>query len=184
MGVVASSKSDMVFENPPQGVHQAVCVDVVDMGMVENTIYQKTQHKIRIVWQIAEKMADGRRFIANRRFTVSLAEQSALRPFLEGWRGRPFSAEELQGFDTDALIGVNCMVQIMHNVNGDNTYANVTAAFPLVKGAQPIKPEGYIRVQDRDKPQTTQPARPTQPPKPPPSQWTTSQPISDDDVPF
>jgi hypothetical protein len=129
MGIIASANSNRDFENPPQGVHQAVCVDVVDMGDVENKQYGKIQHKCRVVFQIEAKMADGRPFIASRRFTVSLDERSALRPFLEMWRGKAFTPDELKGFELDNLIGANGMVQILHSTEGEQTYANITAVF-------------------------------------------------------
>lgn len=189
MGVIASAYGDKEFENPPQGVHQAVCVDVVDMGMVENKQYNKTQHKIRIVFQLEAKMADGRPFIASRRFTNSLAEQSALRPFLEMWRGKAFSSEELKGFDTDLLIGANAMVQILYSTEGDQTYANISAAFPLPSNTKKMVAEGYTRVKDRDGQQAKATAAPASPPRqspaqPPPASRPIPRVADDDDVPF
>ncbi len=50
------------FEPAPAGVHSAVCVDVVDLGIVEATYEGKTtkKHKIRVVWQIGEDREDVR----------------------------------------------------------------------------------------------------------------------------
>src|SRR5687767_1695386 len=126
MGITVNA-SEKKFELPPQGMHQGVCVDVVDLGMVEDPKWQKTQHKCRVVFQLASKMEDGRPYIISRRFTVSLGEKSALRPFLETWRNKAFSAEELRSFDLDTLIGANGMVQILYNDEGETTYANLNA---------------------------------------------------------
>jgi hypothetical protein len=47
------------------------------------------------------------------------------------------------------LIGVNCLINILHNVSGDRTYANVQAISPLIKGMVKIAPRDYVRVQNR-----------------------------------
>jgi hypothetical protein len=85
------------------------------------------------------------------RFTLSLHEKGRLRPLLEAWRGRRFTAEELKNFDLEKLINANCQVQLIHNMNeSGKKYANVQAIVPLGKGMERIEvdPE-YIRVCDR-----------------------------------
>lgn len=184
MPIIASAKGGGNFVNAPQGVHPAVCVDVVDMGMVKNERYGKEEHKIRIVWQIDKRMDSGSRFIANRRFTNSLSEKSHLLPFLQNWRGQSFSAAELKGFDLENLLGANAMLQIIHTEDNGQTYANVTAAFPIQPGQPKMVAENYTRVQDRDKGQGQPPRADMQPPKPHPSEWKSNQPLNDDDIPF
>lgn len=140
----------------PTGAHQAVCVDVVDLGIEVSDKYvnEKTgepnkAHKVRFVWQIAEPlMDDGRRYSISRKFTLSLNEKSALRKFLESWRGLPFTAADLsKGFDVEKLIGVNCILQVLPSEDGQ--YRNVSAVMPLTKGVPAIEAEGYVRVKDR-----------------------------------
>lgn len=137
------------YDPAPEGLHHAVCVDVVDLGMQPSPWGEKP--KVRLVWEIDlvnEKI--GKRFIASRQFGLSLSEKSHLRPFLEAWRSRKFTAEELTGFDLEVLVGVNCQLQIIHNIKDNSTYANVQAIVPPPKGVPAIRPsEGYVRVKDR-----------------------------------
>src|SRR3990167_8424522 len=68
----------------PPGLHNAVCVDVVDLGLIDSQWGEKPQIELR--WQIErENPETGKPFLVVRRFTLSLSEKSNLRPFLEGW---------------------------------------------------------------------------------------------------
>lgn len=59
-------------------------------------------------------------------YTASLAEKAVLRRDLENWRGRPFSREELAGFDLFRILGTACQLIVTHTAQGAETYANVT----------------------------------------------------------
>ncbi|GEM_PF-4521665 len=53
-----------------------------------------------------------------------------LRRDLENWRGRPFTREELRGFDLFKVLGTACQLMVTHTSQGEETYANVTAVQP------------------------------------------------------
>ena len=159
MAIIAK-ESTRVWTQAPEGLHQAVCCDVVDLGLVKTEWGEKP--KVRLVFQLALFAEDGvelynpdftevdKRFEVNRPFGLSLSEKSLLRPFLESWRGRKFTKEELEGFDLEKLIGVNCQVQIIHNITDQGkTYANIQAVVPLGRGMAKIHAQDYVRVQDR-----------------------------------
>src|SRR5689334_6354597 len=137
MAIMASAKGGQDFAPAPAGTHAAVCCDVIDLGMLEVTFGGKTksQHKVNIVWQIEELRDDGKPFNVRKRYTLSLHEKASLRKDLESWRGKAFTAEELAGFDLEALIGVGCMLNIIHKEreDGGTPWANVTAIMKLVK---------------------------------------------------
>ena len=135
----------------PEGLHQAVCVDGVDLGLVETQWGQKP--KVEIRWQLDVVNEDaGKRFDIRARYTLSLSEKANLRKQLETWRGRKFSQEELQGFDLEKLIGVNCQLQVIHNLSDEGkTYANVQAIVPHNAKLPKIAPLDYVREQDRAK---------------------------------
>jgi hypothetical protein len=148
MGIVVKDGGD--FENHPEGQYRAVCLDVVDLGMVENKQYGKTQHKIALVFHSEAKMKDGRPFEVWERFTATLDERGRLRPFLQSWRGRAFTEAELAGFDLEKLIGVNAYLQIIHNHSNGKTYANVSTIMLPPKGTAKLEPTaGYERRKDR-----------------------------------
>ena len=55
MAIVAKSADQGSFVNAPQGSHQGVCCDVIDVGMVDVVQPDKSVkkvHKIDIVWQL------------------------------------------------------------------------------------------------------------------------------------
>lgn len=144
--LVAEPQTD--FQPAPAGLHRAVCVDVVDLGMQETQWGEK--HKVRVVWQIEEAMENGRLFSVGQRYTASLHQKSKLRQDLESWRGRPFTAEELRGFDLEKLIGANAQLNVVHNTNDGRTFANVATIVPAAKGAPKLEADGsYTRVKDR-----------------------------------
>lgn len=173
MPIPVSAGNSTTFAPCPAGVHQAVCVDVVDMGLLEVTWngQVKKQHKVRIVWQVEELMDDGKPFIVQKRYTASLHEKSKLRPELESWRGKAFTEDELREFDLEKLIGANCLLNVAHVQKDGKTYANVTAVMPLKRGMDRLVAMGYTRVIDRKE-------TPTDP------EHDQGPPITEDDIPF
>jgi len=147
---IIAKGSSKQFEPCPEGVHQAVCCDVIDLGEIE-TMYGP-KWKIDIRWQVSETMADGQPYLVNKRYTKSLNEKATLRHDLEAWRGRAFTEAELAGFDIEVLIGVNCLLNVQHKQGSKGgTFANVVSIMPITKGMTKLKvADDYIRHQDRN----------------------------------
>jgi hypothetical protein len=144
----------------PIGVHQAVLVDVVDLGLVDSPRYGK-KFKVRLAWQIADvDPATGQRYSAVKTYNNILNKKSALRGDLEKWRGRPFTEDEARHFNLETLLGVPCLLNVVHHTSEQTgaTYANVDGVLPLPKGTQKLQPLDYVRYQDRT---TTTAAAPT-----------------------
>lgn len=151
MAIIAKNEGG-TFTPAPEGQFQAVCVDVVDMGILESTWEGKVRkvHKIRIVFQLDELGEDGKPFMVSQFLTLSLGEKANLRKFLESWRGKKFSADELRdGFDVEKLIGAGALIQVVHAEKGEKVYANIQSIMKAPKGAAPLQPKDYVRVQDR-----------------------------------
>lgn len=157
MSIILTNKSN--FIPAPEGVHDAVCVDVVDLGMVKVTWKGKTKesHKVRIAWELDKEMPpneDGEkkgRFIAMNRYTLSMDAKSNLRKMLKTWRGRDFTKEEMDGFDLEKIIGIPCQILITHNDDNKDgvVYANVESV--LKAGDKKLSASGkYKRVKDRE----------------------------------
>lgn len=175
---ILSKDNQKEWEPAPEGLHQAVCVDVVDRGMQETAFGLK--HQVQVRWMLGEMVdtydapqilcgEDKKPFLVMQTYTNSLNEKAKLRQHLDAWRGRKFSPEELRdGFDLERLIGVNCQLQVVHNLSDNGrTYSNVQAIVPLGKGMrQLVGDSGYVRDQDRKRDE--RPGAPT----------------SDDDLPF
>lgn len=150
MAIIATAGESGEARTPaPEGTHQAVCVDVIDKGIVEMPGYDgkppKKKHMISIAWQLNEARDDGKRFLVYRRYSLSLNEKASLRKDLESWRGKAFTREEEMGFDVETVIGVNCLLNVQHRTKDGKTYANVVSIMPLVKGMPKLAATEYVR---------------------------------------
>lgn len=136
----------------PNGLHLAVCCDVIDLGLKTSAF--GTKPKVKIVWQLAEVDAGTkRRYIVSRIYTNNLGPQASLRRDLESWRGRAFTKEELLGFNLLKLLGANCQLQTVATLReGGKTYPNVQAVVPPDKTKPKLVVVDYIRERDRAQP--------------------------------
>lgn len=172
--MIIAKKTGQVSDPAPEGAWAAVCVDVVDLGIVKVSYAgeDKKQHKIRIVWQIAQDNPRTKKpFEVSKRYTLSLHEKAGLRKDLEAWRGRAFTQEEVEsGWDVEAVVGAQCLLSIaqVKKPNGD-IFANVNAIMRLPKGVEGMRQREYVRVKDRKEDGAAEP-----------DQYVPS----DDDVPF
>ena len=108
--------------------------------------------------------------------TNSLHEKATLRRDLVSWRGRPFTATEVAGFDLDNLPAVRCAAQRDPSCGRGTAaqYANVASIMRIPKSMNAPTPTDYVRVCHRPKDVAPGSAGTE------PDQW---QP-TDDDVPF
>jgi hypothetical protein len=152
MGLMASDRGGKGFDPVAEGVHNAVCYSVVDLGHHLDEKFGKRNHNVLITWEITgeriEIEKDGVKLnlprAISKKYTLSLNEKANLRKDLQTWRGRGFTEQELQGFDIKNLVGKSCMIQVIHNKSGDKTYANIAAIMPLMKGVAPLTPENPL----------------------------------------
>lgn len=142
MALTLSENTTATFELPPSGPQAARCSRIVDLGSQQSEFNgeTKTARKLLITWQLAELRSDGEPFQVSRRFTASLHKKSALRAFLESWRGRAFTPEELAGFDMQKLINAPCLLNLAHVQRDGKDFANILGISPLPKGMQPPPP--------------------------------------------
>lgn len=145
--VAKRTKSE--YSTAPEGLYSAVCIDVIDLGLVKDQFGEA--EKIRIRWMLDEKDEDGKSYTPAQTYRLSLHEKSNLCKMLEAWRGRKFTVEELEGFDVQKVIGANCQIQIQHNIKDEGkVYANVVAVVPAARGAVKMAiPSDYVRECDR-----------------------------------
>lgn len=145
----ASEKDFEKFPLPEAGTTQAVCCGVWDLGMQETTFNNETKlrHKIVVAWELnqlinsPESEYNGQPYMLSKTYTLSLYENAALKKDLESWRGKSFTAEEIEhGFDVETLYGINCLIGVAHVSKGDKTYANVSSILPPIKGMEKMIP--------------------------------------------
>ena len=140
--------SGKAIEPVPAGVHQAVCYGVIDLGTQDpgNPQYRAAR-KVMICWELPHETIsteDGPKpRIISSEYTMSIGKKATLRGILESWRGRPFTNEELGGFDLKAIIGANCLLNIVHKpgkADPSRIYARIQGVMPLTKGMGPVRP--------------------------------------------
>ena len=149
---IVSAKSKNTTEPIPAGVHHAICFGVIELGTQEPTDpkYNKNK-KIVIMWELPHETIDTPegikpRVISND-YTQSIDKKATLRGVLESWRGRAFTADELNRFALDNILGVNCQLNIVHKqgiADPSRTFARIQGVVPLVKGMAPLKPTNKI----------------------------------------
>jgi len=120
---------------------------VADLGIVETTWQGETkqQHKVRIVWQLAAKMEDGRPLSIGRRYGLTLHEKSSLFKDLKTWFGKA----PPDNFDLEKLIGQNCQIVVTHNERDGTTYANAQSVLKAGKTKLKVDPD-FVRFKDRE----------------------------------
>lgn len=148
MGIVAKDAGEgFERELPGAGLQDAVCSKIFDLGMHQNRFTGNLQHKILIVWELAETMTTGKyagnRFVQHKEYTLSLNEKANLRKDLEGWRGKTIPEEKAkEGIDLEKFIGMQCTLNIQHETSKNgNEYAKVVAIAPVAKSAPMLTPE-------------------------------------------
>lgn len=139
MSLIVSAKGSGGLPPVSEGNHVGICIGLYDIGVHYNERFEKSSPKVVISWELPEEMASGGPRIVNKTYTASLSEKSALRQDLESWRGRAFTTEELEAFYLANILGKPCMLQIIHNTKGENTYANIKAVTSLHKSI-PVPP--------------------------------------------
>lgn len=145
------------FDPVPEGSHLAICDMFVDLGMQPTNFGDKP--KIYLRWQIpslrVEYEKDGEKFnnpmAIGGKYTLSLNEKANLRPMLESWRGRAFTADELKKFDVTTILGKPCLITVSHKPkDGGGVYANVGAVVKLPAGVPAPVLEGEAILYDAD----------------------------------
>lgn len=124
----------------PAGMTQAVCLDILDLGVQKTfgKFGEKVQRKILFVWETTKKMADGSPFLLTKKYTASMYEKANLRADLEGWAGKRFTDEQVRRLDVEVFKGRNCLLNVVHS--DDEKYANIEGITPLMEGMQKVTP--------------------------------------------
>lgn len=128
------------------GTYPAVCVGVIDFGIqkIEWQGTEKEQPKILLMWELSTETVEYNGEIKPRlvfkEYTFSTHEKALLRKDLMSWRGRDFTADELNSFDISNVLGAPCLVTISQNIKNGKIYYNVTAVSKLMNGLEVPKP--------------------------------------------
>ena len=140
MSIVLECKETRDFIPHPEGIHPAVCVDVIDLGLVDTEFQgqRRRVNKVKLVFETEQRMDDGRPFTVSKSFTASLHPKARLAEFIGKWRGRPLVPGEF--FDLGKLVGACCtlVTSLQQNAFG-RTYASIDA---VSKPTRKVVPSG------------------------------------------
>jgi len=132
MSLIAKDSGGGDFQPAPPGTHIARCYAMIDLG-TQTSKYGEAP-KVFIRWELVdERMDNGEPFSIGKFYTVSLHEKATLRRDLEAWRGRPFTPEELAGFDLAKIVGHPCLLNIVEKpreVGGTTSVVGGVMALP------------------------------------------------------
>lgn len=144
MAVNATAASQTPRELPPAGTHVARCVGLVQIGTVTETFQDgkvKTLPKLRLTWELPMALKDFgngkglQPFLVAASYTVSLSEKANLRRILQSWRGREFTPEELKGFNVENVVGVPCLLTVIHKTSTTGKQReDIVSVTPMMAG--------------------------------------------------
>lgn len=121
MAILATNNSTPK-ELIPAGNYIARCYQMIEIGTVQENIQgvNKMLHKVRIGWELPTELKVFREengeqpLVISKEYTLSMNEKSNLRKDLKSWRGMDFTEEQAKSFDITKLLGVACMLNIIH----------------------------------------------------------------------
>lgn len=138
MSMMVKSEGNSEIKQLDPGVYTGIASQIIDLGVQENLMFGKQQRKVIIVWNIVGEYVtiNDKEVprVMSKEYTMSLGEKSTLRKDLEAWRGRPFSAEELEGFDLKNVLNVPCQLQLIQKESNGKTFLNIASIMSIPKG--------------------------------------------------
>jgi hypothetical protein len=147
MAINATSSGNTPRELIPTGNYIARCYKMIHIGTVEELILgeKKVLNKVRIGWELPteQRVFNEEKglqpLVIDKEFTLSLHEKSALRAALKAWRGKDFTEEEAKSFDITKLLGVPCMINIIHKPSKKDPsrhFEEIAGITPVPKGIE------------------------------------------------
>lgn len=139
MSMIASDNGGQTIEKLENGVYTAVSSAIIDLGLQRNEQFGKTQRKFMMIWTIIgeeiEINGEKQPRTISKEYSFSLNEKSTLKKDLQAWRGKPFSEEELQGFNILTVLNKACQLQIILEEKNNKKYNNIAGIMSLPKGS-------------------------------------------------
>ena len=136
--VIEATDKGTKREQIPAGSYAARCYEMIHIGTNTRTIAGKTKvlNEVRISWELPTETRifnedkGPQPFVISKEYTLSMNEKANLRKDLEAWRGKEFTDDQAKAFDISVLLGVECLLGIIHKDN----YARISSIGRLPKG--------------------------------------------------
>ena len=146
MGIYAT-KTAGEFKRVNPGTYVARCYSMIEIGTIETEYLgeKKKRHEVMLTWELPTELEifheekGEEPFVVSKTYGLSMHEKSTLRRDLESWRGLGFTEQEAARFDITKLLGVPCMLSIIHRpgkVDTSKTYVEISTISKMPKGLE------------------------------------------------
>jgi hypothetical protein len=138
-------KGGKEFEIAPQGNHVARVYQIIHVGTIPSEWQGQVRDRdvVRIGFELplelrkfGEDETEKPMVISSGNLTNTMGEKSKLRPLVEGIIGTRLDKEEAEFFELTDILGMACMINIVHDQKGEKTYARIASAAPVPKGVK------------------------------------------------
>lgn len=140
--------SGQAFEPAPVGVHDAICVSIIDLGTQTSTYNneENTRRQNLITWELPEELReDGKPFTISKFYTASIGEKANLYKDLTSWLGKPPTAP----FDPESILGKGCQL-IVTEKNDKHVVSTVAGLKKNAKLPTPVNPLVHFTLDEFD----------------------------------
>ncbi len=125
MAITATAGGNTPREIIPAGNYLARCFSMIHIGTYEDEYMgePKIVNKVRISWELPTETRvfneekGEQPLVIDKKYTLSLSDKANLTADLNNWRGQAFTEAEKSAFDITALLGVPCMLNIIHRTS-------------------------------------------------------------------
>lgn len=134
-----NSSGKPAFEPASEGIHDGSIVDVQDLGLLHNKLYDKLERKIRIVVELAATNSFGKHILVSMRRTLSLHPRSLLSKDIKAITGvTPSTDLDIEA----ALLLCSVKVLIAHAPNAEDASRPYQHVIQIWKGDGSYSPSG------------------------------------------
>jgi hypothetical protein len=155
MAIIAREGGNSFPQLAP-GSYPARCYGVILIGTIYDDLYGKSTTKVLVQFEFPSECIDapdnpdlhGQPYGMSKFYTLSLHEKATLRADLERWRNKPFTKEELAGFDLKNIIGAPCMVAVVKKEDGKSKISSVSALPKGMSVLPQINPVRYFDIEE------------------------------------
>lgn len=142
MSAIAKNNAGAEFEPIEAGTYMARCYQILHLGTVSFEYQGAIQHlnKVRFGFELPLELKtfkegeEAKPRAIWEEYTLTTNEKGNLSKIMKSWRGREFTADELEGFDVMSMVGKPCMIGISTTSKNGKTYNNITSISAPMKG--------------------------------------------------
>ena len=144
---INATKSAGEFKRVNPGTYVARCYSMIEIGTIESEYLgeKKKRHEVMISWELPTELEifheekGEEPFVVSKTYGLSMHEKATLQRDLESWRGKGFTEQEAAKFDVTKLMGVPCMLSIIHRpgkVDPTKTYVEIASISAMPRGLE------------------------------------------------